>query len=106
MANFKCNNKECVNVNLSINITEYYLRGYNNKVIYTDSKGSEIKCPTCGEVLSKEPDIFEGFCSNISTFNSKSSSEKKEILKKRANDEFKRNKQMREYKEAADREEI
>lgn len=107
MSNFRCKSLNCAEYDKEVVIQSYCIRSRKSNIIYTDSVGDEFVCKDCGMPLTKDPDEPGDFSTiAISTFGCKSSNEKKEILKKRANDEFTRNKQMREYKEAADREEV
>lgn len=107
MADFKCINLECNNFNNIDIIAEYYVGVENNETVFRDKFKKRIICPVCNQPYVRlQSSTFEGFPANIATFNSKSSQEKKQILKKRADNEFKRNKGMREYKDAAWREEL
>lgn len=106
MADFKCINLECENFNRIDIIAEYYISFNGNDSIFKDKNKQRILCPYCKQPYIRLKVPFEGFSNNISTFNSKSPQEKREILKKRANAEFNRNKSMRDYKDAAWREEV
>ena len=105
MANFKCINLECDNFDKQTNIPEYTIKIVNGEpAFFINNK--RIICPVCGHVYVRLADKIDGFTTSIATFNSKSPKEKREILKKRANAEWNRNKGMRDYADAAGREEV
>jgi 5'-3' exonuclease len=106
MAKFICENKECVNTEVN-EISEFFISIQDNgKTVYKGKNKKPITCPFCGSNLQTIKEKSNGFTTFIATFDSKSPAEKKEILKKRADNEYKRNREMRERKIAADRGEV
>jgi len=78
--NFKCPKCE----------KEYFISKYKvfykDKKVYTDAKGSQLKCE-CGEFLEDIPKN-EGFCINFGSYASATIEERQKMLKKRSNNHF------------------
>lgn len=103
MASFSCINLECGDYNKTTTIPEYHVAIRSGVTIFLDNYKKQIICPTCGKPLVRLKEEFGGFCTNVATFNSKSPQEKREILKKRANDAYRRNVDgMKEYRDYQD----
>lgn len=110
MANFECVNAECIAKNKSVaSINEYKIKydQTTGKTICIDRiTGKKIVCEYCGTPLENVRE-FDGFCTNVSFFNSMTADQKKEALKKRANKAFDKNTDsMKDYRNALDRNEI
>lgn len=99
MSKFNC--KKCK--------TEYEILSYSiilkNEIIkYVDSKTKTVfNCKKCKTELLKVEEKIEGFCTNFGKFNSSSIEDKKNILKKRSSDHFK--KEIKEVKYNMDKNE-
>lgn len=107
MAIFKCSTEGCSknSPNVEIHINEYIIKsspfGYHYKT------GGEIVCEECGRPLSMVDEPFTGMPTAMNFFSSRTSEQKREILKKRANTLFNRNvDSMKDYRDAADTGEI
>jgi DNA-directed RNA polymerase subunit RPC12/RpoP len=62
----------------------------NGNPVYKDKNGRDLKCSSCSSSnleFIKDPD--GGLCTNFGRFNSMSADDKKRMLKKRADDNFK-----------------
>ena len=105
MADFKCVNEKCENFDKIDIIPEYKIKIVQGEVGFFFDNNKRITCPVCGEIYVRLQGEVKGFPTGIAVFNNKSPQEKREILKKRANAEWNRNKGMRDYAEAADRQE-
>jgi hypothetical protein len=103
MSIFHCKNKKCINFNKEISINTL-----NWPYVLQSQRIEEMTCKECEEKMKSKPFIPKSNrLNNVATFSNKSSDEKKKILKKRANDHFRRNTDgMREYRDAMDRGEI
>ena len=99
MSTFRCTNKDCENYMKPVEVFTFnwpYEHPEKRKQDTTCQCGSKMECLP----YEKEKTVM------IATFDSKSPTEKKQILKKRENDEFKRNREMRERVVSADRGEV
>ena len=104
MNKFKCDNKECKIYNNTEFRYPVVKHSYTKSgVIYKHPNGSEIVCPTCGKPLIEIKE-FKGYAVWKGGFDSKSPSEKTEILKKREREHTKNDKQFQEYKGHMDNE--
>lgn len=100
MAEFRCKKTECENKKHE-HIAEYNIKIRENEVRFFDKHDYELKCKVCGVPFERLPDKnFEGFGTNFLKFDSFSSSDKKQVLKKRANEAFQKNKDgMKDYRD-------
>lgn len=103
MTQFKCTNKYCTQNEIPLNAPIYIMRAKNGVTTYHyKNNGRQIVCPTCEEPLSIIEE-FDGFATARSMFNSRTPQQKKEILKRRANQHFKKNTDgMRDYRDFMD----
>lgn len=100
MAKFKCDNPSCSNYGQEVTINEYKMK--SNPFGYCYKNGGEIVCEQCKTPLSIIEE-FDGFATARSLFSSRTPQEKKAILKRRANQHFKKNTDgMREYRDFMD----
>ena len=86
------NNFKCEICDKFFHESSYSCKIEKAQVIYL-KKGRRIKCPACGSEqiisFSNSEDDFESI--NISKFSSLSSAEKKQVLRKRASEDTKKN---------------
>lgn len=84
MPTFKCVNERCENFSMPIFFT--HLKFYwDNKLMKSKPRSSDVECSVCKQEMVEIPKEQEGDISfNYMSFNTKSDSEKREILKKRA----------------------
>jgi len=103
MAKFRCKNSECSKLDVEIDISEYNIFQRNGVIIFADKNKREVVCEECSQSLERidSNEVF-GFSVSIGSFNSKTPSQKKEMLKKRANEVYKSSKEMQEYKKHVD----
>lgn len=106
MSTFYCNNQECEEFKKKVTINHYRFSA-SPREKFMRPNGREIVCPKCGKPMFRDGsgDKFDGVPAVAIKFMNRTSAEKKAILKKRANEHFKRNTDsMRDYRDHVDRE--
>jgi len=99
---FQCENQNCSLYKVFFDLNKVKLRVIKDEVQYFED-GERILCKECGEISVKvEPEIFKGFAVSMGSFDSKTPSEKREILKKREKFYSKKDKVFKEYKQFKD----
>jgi hypothetical protein len=107
MAKFKCINNDCSLKDVEQFYSEYSVTVRYNTLWFFDKTQKRIMCKECETPLERiDEDCGGKFSVNIALFGSKSPQEKRDILKKRANDTFNSSKEMQEYRDAAEKEEL
>lgn len=101
MANFKCSNQKCSELDKEHPINIYSVKAPKGVKSYHDPiSKKELKCKVCNKQLSIVDEPFDGFATARLSFNSLTSDQKKAALKKRANDHFHRNTDsMKDYRD-------
>lgn len=103
MAIFKCNNDQCASKGKLVTIVQYWIKP--NPLRYYGKGGKRIVCSECKQPLVLQDEPFNGMTTSVAFFSSMSSQQKKEVLKKRANEHFRRNTDgMRDYRDYIERE--
>jgi hypothetical protein len=103
MAKFICYNKDCGLYNKIVEVLKYSITIKGSDSIYLDKERKVLTCAECDHSLILNPKHEGGFTTNVAFFSSRTSEQKKEILKKRANEAFRKNKEgMKEYRDHQD----
>lgn len=101
MAYFRCKKEGCSLYNKDILVSPYVMRAVNGvSTYYPKGDKEQIRCKECGSALEIVEEEFGGFATGRLSFSSLSPQQKREALKRRANEHFKRNTEgMREYRD-------
>ena len=100
---FNCTKKGCTQEGIVIEYFKTEIKFVSRWLCYFEPGGGQIICSGCKTPLEEVNDgEFKGFCTVYSTFNSKTSSEKREILKKRERVHQSKDKNFKDYKHFKD----